>query len=829
MNKSTNFKLAIVIGLVMCLALFGQYRMERSSFSPGTAKAGGSYEMKEAAAGQNVSKITWYESGADSFYIWQGFVQLHSIPVIFSATACDTYPDPGFWNFVDLSATNPTHVRYKSYSNLSGGAWKTSVNDIYGDVTGTMDTLWMDEYSEWEYQLNSDASETPPYDYTRWQAKTSDSEFTDTVTFTEWLDTMSQTYFQQYRAQIDVVYEPSGTHGGIVDLVNWYQFGNDVSGTADGTNLDEFDDWLVVTGPQWADAGSHLEFPEHTTGGAEDWYTVNLRDWEKLDKDLDNQIIYGQPIPATMEASLVAWRGYVLMGVPLYPVEDTVDYRTQYTTRYGGEPPCWPPTTRADQDVVLYDDFFQTCETPDGGWPDKYDEWWQVSRFYPPYNAYMIYDGPCDPPMVSPFDPGLGYWLVQDHCDSVEIDVRGIKPNPNDWMEIPLAKWDTDPVHSGMFYNMCANPFYKDIGGGDVFDVLWHYSEIDRYNGGSLVETRTVENAVSAGWIDAAIQLWDGSGYFAVSCLVGEPNYGRAFRNWEGFWLKTNSTLPDPDNDSLVLRMSTTDGPGSRRSRPQPEPDLIASWKVKIGLFSEEAGQWDAHNIFGFKEYVDESDAQNRMFIEELPDVCYPEPVMRFYLVDESDTRYCQFYDGDRTTETIYNCVLDCRSVKDQKVAVRWQIENLPDGFTMFFEDPEHGGFVDMTELDEYTFISDGEIYKARVIVTAPLSWVAREVADVTDLPREFFLKGPTPNPFNAVCRIDFGIPETETGPVRIEVFDITGRKIRMLMDADLDAGYYDVTWQGVDNSGSEVASGNYFVRFTSPHRDETRKISLIK
>ena len=96
MNKSTNFKLAIVAGLLMCLALFGQYQMERSSFSPGTAKAGGSYSMKEAAAGQNVSKITWYESGADSFYIWQGFVQLHSIPVIFSATACDTYPDPVF-------------------------------------------------------------------------------------------------------------------------------------------------------------------------------------------------------------------------------------------------------------------------------------------------------------------------------------------------------------------------------------------------------------------------------------------------------------------------------------------------------------------------------------------------------------------------------------------------------------------------------------------------------------------------------------------------------------------------------------------------------------
>lgn len=827
MNNSTAFRLIIAVGLVLSLTAFGQYSIERSSFSPGTPKSGGTYEIKEAAAGQSVTRTTFHEAGADSIYLWQGFVQINNIPVVFSASAIDSYPNPSIWNYVPLSTTNPSRMRFRSYSNLSGGAWRTSTKPIYNTGLGSTDTIWLDEYSEWEYNLDSDASETPGYEDTRWRAKSEDIDFTGTVDYSDWLASKHQDYFQQYRADVDVIYSPSGSHTGIVNLVRWYKFGNDVSATAPGINLNELNDWTGgIPGPQWADAGSDLEFPEHTVDGAEDWFTVNVREWESLDKNIDKIIVYGQPINANLEATMLAWRGYSLIGVPLYPVEDTVTYRLRYNDRYGEDPPFWPPTTRADQDVVLYDDFHQYCEVPDLGWPGKYRSWWQISKFRGDAGSYAIYNGPSANPPVAPFWPGNGYWLVQDHCDEVEIDVIGIKPNKNGWMDIPLTKWDGDPMKSSMFYNMCANPFYKDVVGGDVFNILWHDAHVVRFSGGVEVEDRTLASAVSANWVDGTVQLWDGSGYFPVASVLGGPNYGRSFQNWEGFWFQTKSGVPA--GDSLALRMKTTEGP-SRRVRPEPEPELIASWSAKIGIFSEEAGQWDAHNVFGFKEYADESQAANRMFIKKLPDFCYPAPVIKMFFVDDSDNRYCEYFEGVRRSNTIYNAVLDCESVKNQKVAVRWEIQSLPEGFTMFIEDPDHGMFVDMTAKSEYTFISTGDIHKIRIHVGAPLEWVAKEAEEARDLPREFFLAGPTPNPFNSASRIDFGIPETEVGPVRIEVYDITGRKIRTLMDSDLEAGFYNVIWRGDDNSGAEVASGNYFVRFVSRHREENRRVSLIK
>jgi flagellar hook assembly protein FlgD len=48
-------------------------------------------------------------------------------------------------------------------------------------------------------------------------------------------------------------------------------------------------------------------------------------------------------------------------------------------------------------------------------------------------------------------------------------------------------------------------------------------------------------------------------------------------------------------------------------------------------------------------------------------------------------------------------------------------------------------------------------------------------------------------------------------------------------MDSDLEAGFYNVVWRGDDNIGAEVASGTYFVRFVSRHREENRRVSLIK
>jgi hypothetical protein len=83
------------------------------------------------------------------------------------------------------------------------------------------------------------------------------------------------------------------------------------------------------------------------------------------------------------------------------------------------------------------------------------------------------------------------------------------------------------------------------------------------------------------------------------------------------------------------------------------------------------------------------------------------------------------------------------------------------------------------------------------------------------------------PNPFNPTTRIDYGL--SVDGHVKIEVFNLLGEKVRTLVDEFKAAGNYSVSWDGKNESGSDVASGVYFYRFEAGTVSETRKMLLLK
>ena len=66
-------------------------------------------------------------------------------------------------------------------------------------------------------------------------------------------------------------------------------------------------------------------------------------------------------------------------------------------------------------------------------------------------------------------------------------------------------------------------------------------------------------------------------------------------------------------------------------------------------------------------------------------------------------------------------------------------------------------------------------------------------------------------------------------GRVRLDVYDIRGRRVKTLWDGHLDQGRTMLTWQGRDNNARAAASGVYFVRFLAPQATETKKIVLMR
>jgi len=91
----------------------------------------------------------------------------------------------------------------------------------------------------------------------------------------------------------------------------------------------------------------------------------------------------------------------------------------------------------------------------------------------------------------------------------------------------------------------------------------------------------------------------------------------------------------------------------------------------------------------------------------------------------------------------------------------------------------------------------------------------------------EFALKGNYPNPFNPVTSIEFSLKHQ--AKIRLEIFDLLGRKVQTLVEGELSAGPHMVQWRGNDQSGRPVASGIYFIRYSGKGFNYCDKVMLMK
>lgn len=100
-------------------------------------------------------------------------------------------------------------------------------------------------------------------------------------------------------------------------------------------------------------------------------------------------------------------------------------------------------------------------------------------------------------------------------------------------------------------------------------------------------------------------------------------------------------------------------------------------------------------------------------------------------------------------------------------------------------------------------------------------------VSQNSNIPQEFALEQNYPNPFNPTTQIRFTNPQA--GQVKLSIFDLLGREVKVLYQGSLNAGEHTLTWHGRNTSGEAVPSGVYFCRLTQGDRQITRKMVLIR
>jgi hypothetical protein len=98
----------------------------------------------------------------------------------------------------------------------------------------------------------------------------------------------------------------------------------------------------------------------------------------------------------------------------------------------------------------------------------------------------------------------------------------------------------------------------------------------------------------------------------------------------------------------------------------------------------------------------------------------------------------------------------------------------------------------------------------------------ATDIGHDSMLPHRSFLRPNFPNPFNSSTTIEYGLPEAEQ--VRIDIYDLLGRKVETLIDGEMQAGRHQVVWDA-----SAYSSGVYFYRLEAGDFVDTKRMVYLK
>lgn len=101
------------------------------------------------------------------------------------------------------------------------------------------------------------------------------------------------------------------------------------------------------------------------------------------------------------------------------------------------------------------------------------------------------------------------------------------------------------------------------------------------------------------------------------------------------------------------------------------------------------------------------------------------------------------------------------------------------------------------------------------------------EITLTFDVAGKLVVEPNVPNPFSNNTTIAFNLPENTN--VKLEILDLFGNVVNVLVDSELSATRHEYNWSADDHTGAKVSDGTYIYRLTAGNKVATGKMTLVK
>ena len=407
-----------------------------------------------------------------------------------------------------------------------------------------------------------------------------------------------------------------------------------------------------------------------------------------------------------------------------------------------------------------------------------YDErTWRLHRWDASAASYAEYDG------REPLEPGAAYWLVTRNGTPFDIE-NGLSVNTSTPQILTLL------------------PGWNQIGTPFPFAVPW---------------PDAITTAVPGDIDFLEAPVWYDGGDYAHNRSVLEP--------WTGYFVFNRKPAPI---EMLVAPVEAEPLFAAKSSGAiQAADGREAEYSLRLSVSLPALGYKDADNRVGFRE--------GALRGEDLWDRTEA-PGFRDFVtlrVNEGDTLLAHSFRPmtDRgamwEVEVVANINADLFRARQEAVVSLTPEGVLPESFDVYVLDLDAGQTLPVDEGSFTVELSSAEPTRRLRLIVGTAVFADAHRDDIPLKPVSYDLAQGYPNPFGDHTTIGYQVGKRQS--VRIDVYDLLGRHVTTLVDAEKAAGAHEVVWDGRDAAGRQTASGVYVYRMRTEEFEATQKVVLLR